>query len=174
MCSRDLGGAWAAAEATVAVSGDQGWPCRPGREAGTGVGWGQGGHHALRLGFQGPRARGALSRAEILRSGTLTPFLGGLWPWGTALWGMGLVEVPGPRRWPLPVQGEGVKGGSTRGEGREHQASAEVEGEVLEARRLVLSCQGPPLLSPSSSPSRWLWTQVPGAQGWALPAGYCL
>ena len=37
-------------------------------------------------------------------------------------------------------------------------------GEGLEARSLVWSSQGPP------NPCGWLWTQVPGAQGWPLLA----
>lgn len=100
--------------------------------------------HALQAGLPGHQEPGgALSRAEILSSGILTP--APLRAKENSPMGNGPGGGAGPRLWPLPVRGEGVKG-------REHQAPTEVEGEGLEAGSLVLSGQGPPLLSPSSPP----------------------
>lgn len=107
-------GPWAAAEATVARQRGPRLAVQPRTRGGScwavggwsgsrawGWEWGVGGGeatHALQAGLPGHQEPGgALSRAEILSSGTLTPLpLRALWPWGTAPWGMGPVEVPAP------------------------------------------------------------------------------
>lgn len=115
---------------------------------GVGVGGGGRGGHSCSAGWasRAPRARGcAVSGGDTEQWDPDPRSSAGSLAVGNSPMGNGPGGGAGPRLWPLPVRGEGVKG-------REHQAPTEVEGEGLEAGSLVLSGQGPPLLSPSSSP----------------------